>query len=549
MDIDTYAYSHPDALLVWAGDNQGGKGSQTIGDDAASKNVLSVGAINDGLPAHMLKVQGGADLDGKAIPALLQPNSPYGCGGVLSAFSMSGLTCPALPLTAASCAAAAESILDLGDEVPTVPDGYSAANSLNTYGMPGNLEFVMCCGCTPLQVIQGLEPSVRSLYAFEQFSRIYYSRLAGTFSSRGPTVDGRIKPDVAAPGVQVVSAKTQGAYDTTVDYLDHSYGNFSCGAAPFTVYIPGTSTTFEASAYLPGRIFGGVVTSEPVYIDSFTVPFSSPTGVGYADLFVSDVRQDSVPSTVLVAPRRAFLGGVTAGNLTWAVNHTFAAGLFLAFYVDWTEAPGVSLFSADKGKGDSRCFGRAFPFASGAGDPSGEAGVFYMNVRRGGGAAYATELSGTSMATPIVAGTAALARQYYTGGYYSIKSGGASVPAPAPATAGFAPSSALLKATLINSASPLLYNDICQLPGQDYTYCTQNTFPQAQVRFLGGHGVPSLPRGLALSSLGPATRASGALTSMVMPGLTQAPAPPPPAGSLLDPSLSAWVLPALHARL
>jgi hypothetical protein len=55
--------------------------------------------------------------------------------------------------------------------------------------------------------------------------------------------------------------------------------------------------------------------------------------------------------------------------------------------------------------------------------------------------------SGTSMATPILAGAAAVARQYFVDGYYPT---GAARPAD-----GFAPSAALLKATLIAGATPL----------------------------------------------------------------------------------------------
>lgn len=518
VDIDTYAYTHPDALFVWAVDNTGNKGSQTIGDDAVSKNILSVGATLDGLPAHLLKTRGGIDLDGRAIPALFQPNSPYGCSAVLSAFNISGLlACPKQPLTDASCAATALSVFNLGDGAPTLPGGYSSGG-LDNYGEMGNLEFVLCCGCSPQQVLQGLSPALRRDYA-DLFSQIYYSRIVGTFSSRGPTVDGRIKPDVAAPGVQIISARAR-----AMDFLDRPYANFSCSAVPFAVTFAGAGGSFPA----PSFQFATFSAAEPLYIDTVTVPFTSPTGKGYADLDVLD--QDSFRP--IVSLTRAFLKGAKAGTLTFAINHTFPAGFKGAIYVNWNEAPGANITLAAAGGSAVK---RTPCFGSVASDRS-----ITLNVRRGGGMAYAIEKTGTSMATPIVAGSAALVRQYFIGGFYSIPSG-ASTLAPAPATAGFSPSSALLKATLINSASSLLYNDICQLPGQDYNFCTENRFPRAQIQFWGGHGMPSLPRGLAFTSLGPATRATGALPSMVMPGLTQAPAPALPSGTLIDPALSAWL--------
>jgi hypothetical protein len=56
-------------------------------------------------------------------------------------------------------------------------------------------------------------------------------------------------------------------------------------------------------------------------------------------------------------------------------------------------------------------------------------------------------LDGTSMAAPTVAGLAALVREYYTAGFYAT---GTRTPAQ-----GFAPSGALLKATLIDAAVPM----------------------------------------------------------------------------------------------
>lgn len=66
---------------------------------------------------------------------------------------------------------------------------------------------------------------------------------------------------------------------------------------------------------------------------------------------------------------------------------------------------------------------------------------FYACIPQHGGCGGYRRLTGTSMATPVGAGAAALVREYYMGGYYP---GGT-----------FTPSGALIKATLINGAQEM----------------------------------------------------------------------------------------------
>ncbi|CAG0962201.1 hypothetical protein PHYC_00787 [Phycisphaerales bacterium] len=90
------------------------------------------------------------------------------------------------------------------------------------------------------------------------------------------------------------------------------------------------------------------------------------------------------------------------------------------------------------------CFGGAGPTQDGRRKPEIMAPGCAIFSASGSAGCGLAGLSGTSMACPAVAGTAALVRQYYTDGFYP---GGA-----AGGSDSFAPSGQLVKATLVNSA-------------------------------------------------------------------------------------------------
>jgi hypothetical protein len=124
---------------------------------------------------------------------------------------------------------------------------------------------------------------------------------------------------------------------------------------------------------------------------------------------------------------------------------------------------------------------------------------------RGGPDAWTVQKSGTSMATPVTAGNAALARSYFTDGYYPTGARNG--------TNGFSPSSALMKAVLINSGTPTIDLDLALL----FNYSAP---PRNELYSEAGFGIASLARGLSFKTLGSATRASGALPTLLLPGLS-----------------------------
>ena len=91
----------------------------------------------------------------------------------------------------------------------------------------------------------------------------------------------------------------------------------------------------------------------------------------------------------------------------------------------------------------SHCTGGTGPTSDGRRKPEIYAPGCSTQSSQAGTSCGTTGATGTSMASPAIAGTAALVRQYYTDGYYPT---GIADPGNA-----FTPSSALIKATLLNS--------------------------------------------------------------------------------------------------
>jgi hypothetical protein len=73
--------------------------------------------------------------------------------------------------------------------------GNDGDNGATTVGSPATSKNAVCVGAsmsTTDSLKASLGPDIESKYYSEQY-------MAG-FSSQGPTVDGRLKPDIAAPG-------------------------------------------------------------------------------------------------------------------------------------------------------------------------------------------------------------------------------------------------------------------------------------------------------------------------------------------------------------
>jgi hypothetical protein len=107
--------------------------------------------------------------------------------------------------------------------VSPCPDGSWEFDIPETVGSPGNSKNIISVGATESF---GEELTEANMLGFDYLAY---------FSSRGPTADGRTKPDILAPGYNIISAKSHGRS-----------GESSCDGNDGTKFMAGTSMATPA---------------------------------------------------------------------------------------------------------------------------------------------------------------------------------------------------------------------------------------------------------------------------------------------------------------
>jgi hypothetical protein len=312
----------------------------------------------------------------------------------------------------------------------------------DSIGQPGTAKNVLTVGAS-----ENNRPSINGIWGSSYGDPIASDRRANNpagmaaFSSRGPTDDGRIKPDIVAPGTYIASMRTrQNVFNDTLEAGTSGYntGTISGGTGDNVWSLFNDTGAHSGTHYFREAING---TYGAGAISALVTPEMDvrPTGEAF-DLYfwqkyslsagdkLAVMVVDPATSKVIVTPLSESGTSSTYGlrrvTLTLSGFATLPSSVKIGFGIQSSGAPSNSTWTID----DIRAGGSGWGTLSSVGlaSPGDARDEAYMMM------------GGTSMATPLTAGAAAVVREWLT------------------REQGFSsPSGALMKAVLINGAADM----------------------------------------------------------------------------------------------
>ena len=247
--VDRFLYLHPHHLMVMAAGNEGTKGLSTIGTPACAKNVLTVGAsmnhadswaelgYNSALevsePAawrgalHVLPADFGTEYMESARHdnvSLVLAEPIEACTALVNAEAVKGKVVVARRGTC-KYYEKAKFVEDAGGVLLVVVNNeQGAAVPMTTDAQQPTLTIpaVMISQAEGVHIVDASDElfgQLRLSFPATYDSGAYNERRLSSWSSRGPTQDGRVKPDIVAPGEYIQSAGSS-----------HRLDDYQCGA-------------------------------------------------------------------------------------------------------------------------------------------------------------------------------------------------------------------------------------------------------------------------------------------------------------------------------
>ncbi|KAG2389049.1 hypothetical protein C9374_014449 [Naegleria lovaniensis] len=204
-DIDKYVWEHKDMLILFSAGNSGdAMGYSSISTQAEAKNILSVGASMNPLATFQYVTDKLLDMNAYAQNYAKQ--------------LLSILDCPAENQNSSSTCSGFNS--DFLETCQFLRNFKTEADCCNTTGKYCSNSG---CGCAFYGLGSLCCRKCRSDRMKTSYSNTVYNKEnIAYFSSRGPTSDGRIKPDIVAPGYFIVSARSHNTLSTPMTCSESS---------------------------------------------------------------------------------------------------------------------------------------------------------------------------------------------------------------------------------------------------------------------------------------------------------------------------------------
>jgi hypothetical protein len=234
MEIDEFTYDNDDFLVLVAAGNAGPMG-YTVGAPATAKNILSVGASQNARPPqgpdHLQISWSNSTAFFAFEPATFGASLSSGSvwsGDIVNAIPLDACSSLSTPVTG-KIVLISRGVCEFGTKALNAQDagargvvvynnvaGESIGMMAGSHGGQVTVPTMMIGLDAGLQIAQALSSFSASVVATfpvastEEEARNFAHHVIADFSSRGPTSDLRIKPDVLCPGSGITSAFSDG---------------------------------------------------------------------------------------------------------------------------------------------------------------------------------------------------------------------------------------------------------------------------------------------------------------------------------------------------